>query len=208
MNKHITEVEVLNQPERVFSDDYISADNDDSPEMSLNNLLQISPSASVVTIGKSVGCALQALEEERIVRQFDSKWYKCHLISATNKKYEKDPDNIIYASHNFHQLLDGLNTSAGVGVALKFSGFGDDEAVLVEENTYETRRKVFVTILFRDRDIAALYGPILKTGTTKMDDYSYHSFLYARNGETMKYCLEQKYAIDSWLEDLTSVSEG
>jgi hypothetical protein len=205
LDKAITDVEVLSQPERIFHRDYISSDNDESPEMSLNDILQ-NPSVSAVTIGNSA-FNLQALEEERIVRQFDSKWYKCHFISATNKKYNKNPNNIMYASHSFHQLFDGLNTTQGVGVLVKFFTFGDEEDVLVSESTYEKRRKVIVTILFRDKDIATSYGPILKIGTKKIDDYSYLSFLYAKDGETMKYCLEQKYATDSWLENISSVSE-
>jgi hypothetical protein len=204
LNEEIVEVEVTNQPDRIFHRHYVPSDNNESPEISLNDILG-SPSASVVTIGKS-DCILQSLEEERIVCQFDSKWYKCHLISAKNLKFKNNPNNIIYASHHFHQLFDGLNTSRGVGVLLKFIGFGDMENVFngVE---YVTRQKVFVEIQFRDRDIATSFGRLLKTGTTRIDDYSYHSFLYAEDGETMKYCLESKYKVENWLENMSSVSE-
>jgi hypothetical protein len=208
LNKHVQEVELENQPLRVFYDDYKSEDNSESPEMSLNDVFPTSPSASVVSISHDRGNALQALEEERIVRQFDSKWYKCHLISQTVDEYKRDPDNIVYASHTFHQLFDGLNTMAGVGVLVKFEHFGEVEEVLVGDNTFENRQKIFVTVRFRDRDIATSYGTILKTGTTKIDDYSYLSCLYARDGERMKYFITEKYkSCLPYFQDLGSVSD-
>jgi len=206
MEENISEIEAVVQPARVFHHHYMSADNTESPEMSLNDVFPTSPSVSAISIGKEPRCSLQAIEEERIVRQFDSKWYKCHLISGTNKKFVNNHDNVIFASGTFHQLFDGLNTSAGVGVLLKFCDFGADEMVLIKADTHETRRKIIVEVIFRDRDIANSFGMILKSGSEKICDNSYRSFLYATNGDTMKHCLEQKYH-DSWLENITSVSE-
>lgn len=181
--------------------------NSESPEMSLNDVLPTSPSVAVVSISHDAGNALQALEEERIVRQFDSKWCKCHLISQTVDAYKRDPDNFVHASHVFHQLFDGLNTTACVGVLVKFYSFGDVEEVLVGDNTFENRQKIFVTVRFRDRDIAKFYGTILKTGTTKIDGYSYLSFLYARDGERMKYFITEKYKSSlPYFQDLGSIS--
>jgi hypothetical protein len=66
----------------------------------------------------------------------------------------------MYLSYSFHQLFDGLNSTQGVGVLVKFSTFGDEEVVLVSELTYEKRRKVFVTIKFRDKDIPFLESDV------------------------------------------------
>ena len=207
LEEQIIEKEITDVPQRVFFHHYIPKENEESPEMSLNDVLSTSISVSQVTIGNSIAYTLQAVEEENMVRQYDSKWYKCHLISAKDKKYEKNPDNIIYASHTFHQLLDGINTSEGVGVVIKFSELGDKGEVLVDDNKREVRQKVIVFIEFRDKDIATSFAPLLKNGSIRIDDYRYQSFLYARNGETMKYCLETKYSLSYW-EDSTSVSDA
>jgi hypothetical protein len=210
MEENVKEIEAEAgyQPIRVFYSHYHTEDNTESPEMSLNDVSPTSPSASVVSISHDPSFALQALEEERIIRQFDSKWYKCHLISRTVGEYKNDLDNIIYASHTFHQLFDGLNTEKGIGVLVKFERFGDIEEVLVGNNIFEKRQKIFVVVQFRDRDIATDYGRILKLGSTKLDDYSYSSFVYARNGGRMRYFLEAKCESSlPFFQDIDSVSD-
>jgi hypothetical protein len=160
--------------------------------MSLNDVLLPSSTGSVISLSGDNIFTHQALEREQFISNFDSKWYKCHLISATVKKYYNDPDNVIYASWNFHQLFDGLNTQAGVGVAVKFDHIGDCEEILIGDK-FERRCKIFVVVQFIDRDVANFFGNILKDGTMRIDDYSYLSFLFAKDPDRMKYCLEQKF---------------
>lgn len=190
IERDIIQVESIVEPSRVFYIDYKPEDNNDSPNMSLNDIL--SHSYSVISISHDPSLALQALEGVHAVANIGSKWYKCHLISAKNKEYEKDPDNVIYASWGFHQHFDGLNTVNGIGVAVHF------EKVLCEEEValygkYERRHKLEVVVEFRDADLAYTFEHLLKDGTKRLNETSFLSFLYARDAERMKLCLDAKY---------------
>jgi len=190
VERDISIVVTSTNPPRVFYIDYKPEDNNDSPYMSLNDIL--SDSNSVITISHDPSLALQALEGVHAVADMGSKWYKCHLISAKDKEYVKDPDNVIYASWLFHQHLDGLNTVNGTGVAVRF------EKVLCEEEValngkYERRYKLEVVVEFRDPGLAYRFERFLKDGTKKLSETSFLSFLYARDAERMKLCLDVKY---------------
>ena len=190
IERNIIQVELIDEPSRVFYIDYKSEDNNDSPYMSLNDIL--SDSCSVISLSHDPSLTLQALEDVHVVTNLGSKWYKCHLISAKNKEYAKDPDNVIYASWGFHQQLDGLNTVNGIGVAVHF------EKVLCEEEValcdkYERRYKLEVVVEFRNSDLAYTFGHFLKDGTERLNETSFLSFLYARDAERMKLCLDAKY---------------
>ena len=190
IERDIIHVDSIAEPSRVFYIDYKPEDNADSPNMSLNDIL--SDSNSVISISHDPSMALQALEGVHAVADMGSKWYKCHLISAKNKEYEKDPDNIIYASWGFHQHFDGLNTVNGIGVAVRFKKVLCEEEVALY-GKYERRYKLEVVVEFRDSDLAYRFERLLKDGTKKLSETSFLSYLYARDAERMKFCLDVKY---------------
>ena len=178
VDEAIIQVKSIAEPSRVFYTHYNPKDNADSPDISLNDIL--SDSNSVISISHDPSMALQALEGIHAVADMGSKWYKCHLISAKNKEYEKDPDNIIYASWVFHQHLDGLNTVNGTGVAIRFVKVLCEEEVALNDK-YERRYKLEVDVEFRDPDLAYRFERLLKDGTKKLSETSFLSYLYARD---------------------------
>jgi hypothetical protein len=208
LKREVAIVEPIVDLIRVMYVDYHSEDNDESPAFSLNDMIA-SPQTSVITVGQNLNCNLQALENEYFARAFGSKWYRCHLISAKHEKYKKDADNCIYASWLFHQQFDGLNTEMGqIGVLIEFNSLGDVEEVMVEPGRFEPRQRVNVSVIFRNRDVATVFGNYLKEGTQKIDDCTFTSFLHARNGENMRYFLEEKVKLSDWrLETMSNISD-
>ena len=192
IEKNISIVTLVAEPFRVFYTDYNPEDNEDSHDMSLNDIL--SDSNSVTSIFHDPLLALQAVEGIHAVLAFGSKWYRCHLISAKNKKYNKEEDNVIYASWPFHQQFDGLNSLDGIGIAICFKkNLGEEEVLVNHVGQYESRHKLEVSVEFKSPDLAYTFERLLKEGTTREEDGSYTTFLYARNAKMMEFCLDAKY---------------
>ena len=189
VENNIIRVEVTNEPRRILIRDYEPEDNTESPDMSLNHILS---DTSVISLTHDPALSLQAVEEVSRVAATGSKWYRCHLISATNKKYENDPDNVIYASWTFHQHFDGLNTVNGIGLAVRFEEIVGEEEVNVGDK-YETRFRVNVVVQFREQLIASVFEALFKMGTQKLSELEFGTFLYAKNPEIMKNGLLSKY---------------
>lgn len=189
VEKNIIRVQRNAEPERVLSSEYEPLDNTESPDMSLNDVFS---DASVVSLSHDPSHALKALEDVQKVAFWGSKWYKCHLISAKNKKFENNPDNIIYASWLFHQHFDGLNTVRGASVAIRFEEIVGIEEVSIGDR-YEMRHKIHVIVEFLDRQIASVFEPMFKVGTQKLNDVEFRSFLYAVQPKVMIKCLKAKY---------------
>jgi hypothetical protein len=148
LTRRIGRVSITAELERVMRTDYDSGDNGDSPEMSLNDVL--SDSASIVSMRGDTSRTLQALEDTTVVANFGSQWYRCHLIPATDRdRLKNDPDNFIYASWPFHQHLNGLNTTSGIGLAISLDPDSQPtrEEVAVNDS-YEERYRVVVIIHF------------------------------------------------------------
>jgi len=185
----IISVELTKKPRRVFENQYEPVDNTESPDMSLNHILS---DTSVISLTHDPALSLQAVEDVSRVAATGSKWYRCHLISATNKKYENDPDNVIYASWIFHQHFDGLNTVNGIGLAVRFEEIVGEEEVNVGDK-YDTRFRVNVVVQFREQLIASVFEPLFKMGTQKLSELEFGTFLYAKNPEMMKNGLLSKY---------------
>lgn len=211
--------EVLEKPpplgstlRRIMGEDYNPADNNDSPVLSLNDVL--SNGDSQVSVAHDPSYALQSLENVSAVSSIGSKWYKCHLVSRKekDKSIADHKDNVIYESWTFHQLFDGLNTTDGIGVLVQFDRFASplNEQVLVASGKYETRQKLFVIVVFRTADIATIMGAYLKDGTEKLDECRFRSFLYARDADKMKEFLNMKYeaSLKLWLSSSSSSSSS
>lgn len=182
----------LDRMERVFYHHYIPADNNESPEISMNDVLGTA-SLSAVSVSTDPRLALQALESPSFLEAFGSKWYKCHLISQTNSQFRDDPDNVLYASWNFHQIFDGLNTIDGIGVAIKVETLDGSVDVVVAEGKYEKRSRLTVKIIFRTASLSNFFSGVFKDGTVRVNDLEFLSFLYARDADRMQIFLTHKY---------------
>jgi hypothetical protein len=192
VTRRISRVNIAVELERVMRTDYDSGDNDDSPEMSLNDVL--SDSASIVSMRGDTSRTLQALEDTNVVANFGSQWYRCHLIPACAKDpLKNDPDNFIYASWPFHQHLDGLHTTSGIGLAISLDNSSPSiaEEVLVN-NSYERRHRVIILIHFEAVEVANIFQAMLKTGTTRIDDTCFKSFIHVRSVENFSKCVSKK----------------
>jgi hypothetical protein len=195
----IEDIETLllsTRPKSIFYKHYLATDNNDSPSMSLDDVIE-ADSNTQVSISSGLFCHLQAIENERVLIAFGSKWYKCHLISKSEKsgkyaEYKGHVDNFIYGSWNFHQLLDGLNTSDGIGVVIRFESMLGREEVQAKNGRFEHRYKVSVIVEFRSADLAAVFQPRVTDGTERLDDCKFRSFLYVTDPAVLKICLDRK----------------
>ena len=115
-----------------------------------------------------------------------------NVILFKNKQFEKNPDNLIYASWQFQQHLDGLNTLIGVGLAIRFEKVVAVDEVSVDDR-YETRHRISVIVEFRNPTIASVFEPMFKFGTEKISDVEFRSYLYAVDPNVMIHCLQTKY---------------
>lgn len=184
-------ITVVQEVERVLRTDYKSSGNNDSPEMSLNDIL--SDSASIVSFRGDTSYSLQALENSHVVAQLGSQWYRCHLIPAGAKDGLKDdPDNYIYASWIFHQHLDGLNTPNGIGLAISLDPTAPSLEDVVVNNGYEKRWRVVVLIHFENIEVANVFQAFLKSGTERRDDLCFRSFLHVRDHVIFSKCILKK----------------
>ena len=113
-------------------------------------------------------------------------------ISREYAKYKDHPDNFVYARWNVHQLYDGLHTSVGVGVAIRFESILGLEEVEVSNGKFEHRSKVSVIVEFRTADLAATFERWVKDGTEKLDDCKYRSFLHVTDPDMLRICLDRK----------------
>ena len=181
---------------RVLFKHYNTADNEDSPEVSLYHTMNVrsSHSSSLLTTSAEPQKAIQSLEDLTIFKGL--KCYKMHLVSQTVKKYAKHPDNCIYGSWIFHQYFDSLNAVSNYPeIAVKYESAENPESLNLG-GTWEKRTKVNVTIEFIDEDIARLISQYLKKDGTQAvpyDNLKFHSFLYAHDAVKMKYFLDCKY---------------
>lgn len=57
---------------------------------------------------------LRLLEREDSKALFRQKAEKCHIIGRKNKRYEYDPNNIVFCSRNLHQQYDAIDSAVGV----------------------------------------------------------------------------------------------
>ena len=193
LTRRVDRVSITAELDRVMRDDYSPGDNTDSPELSLNDVF--SDTVSVVSMGGDTSRTLQALEDTTVVASFGSQWYKCHLIPAADKEnlLRNDPDNFIYASWQFHQLLDGLNTPSGIGLAISLDL---DSQPTIEEvavnDLYAERYKVFVILHFESAQVANVFQAMLKFGTVKIDDTHFKSFIHVRSFANFSKCIAEK----------------
>ncbi len=197
---------------RVLASDYDKSENNESPIMSLNDIMS---NESTITVYTNSETLLKTFETEEVVASFDTKWYKCHLIPNSCRMYRNDPnrnhyDNFIWASWNFHQLFDALHTvNSGLGVVLRFVRSNPvAEEVLVAPNRYESRYRVFISVEFKNAKVASSFGSYFKDGTKRLTDTQYETFIYVKDVDVVQDCLRKKFMFekeeheDPWLEEM------
>jgi hypothetical protein len=187
---------------RVFLKHYRTEDESSPPSYSLID--QISNRSGTSVADNDIGSerSLQALENLAKLKPH-LKLYICHL--ASKKKYSQfalDPDNIIYASAEFHAYLDGLNTEKSNFPYLaleydnEFNSIDDSpEEVFVKEE-FVARYKVWVKIHFWDADVANVVSLTLKAGSSKLETgagFCWRSFLHFQDKANAKIYIDIKF---------------
>jgi hypothetical protein len=193
----IIEITVSERAKPVYKSDYKSGDNKESPDISLRDFASL-PNSDILEY--SEGLQYLAVESHEAVRAFGSNFYRCHLIGKTEThKYVNNEDNYLYASWNFHQLFDNLNTyRKEIGVVIKFEKYIGRDQVLIGDQ-YEERDVINVLVKFRNADQGSVFfKTVLKNGTEMVDQFTYRSVLYPRNHAIMKTCLDIKYKNCYW----------
>ena len=174
-------------PTQVRLTDYKTGDSD-SPPWTLAG--QTVASTSVTVASYNAETAAQSLE--KLLPYF--RPYKCHLRSKRLRdEYTEHPDNMIYCSWTFHQYLDGLNTRDLETyehdlplIAIRYVSTEVGDIV-------PGRRKVIVAIECRV-DVADHVLLLLREGSHRNGPNELVSFIFVRDVEVFKSCLEWKYA--------------
>jgi hypothetical protein len=116
------------------------------------------------------------------------------LISRKDKKHHNNPNNAIFGSWIFHQYFDSLNAVNDYPeLAVKFESIEETIVITTAEGQNKSKTKVNVSIEFIDENIASTMSTYFKKGTITVDNLHFQSFLYADNGEEMRYYLTAKY---------------
>lgn len=179
---------------RIMHAHYRSGDSTSPECLSLADLASVD---SEVTIGND--------EPDYILRGFEDlakltpelSLYRCHLASkARHPKFTSDKDNIVYASWDFHNHLDGLhNHSHCPEIGLRFLEDLGEVDVPVNDIIHR-RHKISVYVVFRKICIADAVALRLKDGTEKVEGSNglqYLSFLYVLDPKKAKQFLDVNY---------------
>jgi hypothetical protein len=186
--------------------DYKSADNEESPEISLADIQHVL-SSDVESVAYDPLKALQSLEDIAVLP--GTKFYCCHLLSRQETEHKNDENNCIYGSWIFHQYFDALNVEK-VGVpliAVKYISTSEVPEVLPVKNSFVERRKVTVEVQFFDDDTgkraAYSFQGFMRNGTEKIDELRFRSFLYPKDPPKFKWFLDKKHeeTLGIWEEE-------
>jgi hypothetical protein len=160
-----------------------------SPEcLSLNTIAMSSSKADVDPSDPLV--QRRCLEDISLCRP-GSKLFRCHIADkAKYPKYANDEDNIICGTSDFHESFDGSMTLSGrPDVAIKFEGVR--EKVTINNNCQGW--KVSIILEFFDKNIAAYMSNRLKSGTERIDELNFRSFIIANEPKKLEKYLNIKY---------------
>mmetsp|Transcript_7874 Transcript_7874/g.8349 ORF Transcript_7874/g.8349 Transcript_7874/m.8349 type:complete len:292 (-) Transcript_7874:282-1157(-) len=125
--------------------------------------------------------------------------YKCHIASqAYYSEYKNDPNNILFASHLFHNYFDGDGKRPKAGadpewgtppeLALKFIEVRSTQTVDRQQYT-----KIIVHAIFRDIEGTRAMDGRWRDGTEFIDELTVCTYFYTKDVEaTVKY-LKIKY---------------
>ena len=182
----ITPVKIEKPPdlERIYLQDYTPQDSE-SPFRSIDQLhsyrLSIPPTTEVAA-GSPLG-QYQCLDKQMI--GFNP--YKCHLKDkAKFKSLQSDENNIVAASWQLHQLMDGLNSVDGIpGVALSVVNVGKERSA-----EHGGRIMVRLNLEFRSKYHADLFQG--KGMPLRVDDLNWQVAVYVEDGATFCDCVAWK----------------
>lgn len=190
------EVSVPNEADPIYFSDYVTTDSTSPECLTLADLLtDYSKLTTVVYDPADPRIGLCSFEDFSVLAP-RLRLYKCHIASKSgHPKYAKDVDNnIIYATQDFHNYFDGMQTDSGdAEIALRYDGCEAEVSVPVDVvGTHENRCKVFVRIIFRDEAIAAFMKGRFRD-YTEVSPLELRSYLFVKDLEIAKAVLDIKY---------------
>jgi hypothetical protein len=192
-NKIIEEIEATTVARFVYPDDYKKTDST-SPDNSVHGFS--------VTELPNIDDPLRSLRSVEKLTLIPRKEtiYRCHIAPKAFYKgpCARDPDNILYESHRFHGYFDGDGKRRHQGANLDW-GIPPElwidferavpNATVVDGVSYH---EVFVSIMFRDSDVADSMRGLWKDGTEDIGDNGFRSSFFATNAVKARKYLELK----------------
>lgn len=190
------EVSAPNKANPIFFGHYVTTDSTSPTCLSLADLYtDYSKLTTVVYDPADPRIGLCSFEDFRVLAPHQ-RLYKCHIASKSGyPKYAKDVDNnIIYATQDFHNYFDGMQTVSGdAELALQYDGYEAEVSVPVDAfGMHENRFKVFVKIIFRDKDVAD-YMKVRLRDYTETGPLELRSYLFVKDWEIAQAVLDIKY---------------
>lgn len=171
---------------RIYLQNYIPQDSE-SPCHSINQLhsyrLSVPPTTQVDAtslLGK-----YQCLDKQVV----GYNPYKCHLKDkAKFKTLQSNENNMVAASWQLHQWMDGLNSVDGIpGVALSVVETGNERSA-----QHEYRIMVRLNLEFRDVYLAGLFQG--NNMPKRIDDKNWQVTVYVEDSATFCDCIQWKHA--------------
>jgi hypothetical protein len=189
VEKQISSV-TQDETERVFLSDYVANDWE-SPMSSLADFRAgVSSCQTVSVCTENDLVQFQCLENPLCFASLGA--YRLHIKDKAKFKILKDnPNNLLAGSWTpFHQFFDGLNTPENLPqVAIRYVQDKGQELVGDESKRF----RVEIALEFRDSAAAELMAPRLKTGSSKLNQLEWLTFVHVENAYEFKQCLDWKY---------------
>ena len=114
--------------------------------------------------------------------------YKCHLIDkAKSKTYQSNENNMLAASWDFHQQLDGLNVTEGIPLVAVSVTSSSQHRLASHENRYS----VTLALEFFYAELASAFNAV--NGSRKLNDTTWETTVFVQDKETFEECVEWKY---------------
>ena len=177
--------------ERVYLNDYVATDWE-SPMCSLADFKAASSSSEMVSVCTENDLVrFQCVENPLCFASLGA--YRLHIKNKSKfRNLEKNPNNLLAGSWTpFHQFFDGLNTPDNLPqVAIRYV---QDKGQELVGDQLTKRNRVEITLEFRDLAAAELMAPRLKTGSSKLNDLEWLTFVHVENAMEFKKCLDWKY---------------
>jgi len=151
---------------RVKADQYepIGGDSDASPDYDACSNSGTSITSAVDVTAET---RLRLVEKEDSVALFRQNPEKCHLISQTKFKDDKNnPNNIVFMSRNLHQQFDAIDSS--VGIPMFYLEYVRHDLVSTPGTVSNKPCQVYettVNVVFKDEECAGVLGKFFSNYT-------------------------------------------
>jgi hypothetical protein len=178
---------------RFLSSSYAQVDASSPPCESVSNISQaISLFTSVrITPDKQ----LKMIEKPNSVDLVGKNCDECHLKSQTKYPSDANKDgNIIYLSRNLHEHFDGINTEDKniPSFLIRYVSHEESRVPLSIDGQSFSKCKVLVNVCFRPMEKFLILANLLKDGSTRIDNFTYQTFLYFDDGKEAERFLKFK----------------